>query len=53
MKRIEPVRLNFGTDAEVEAFSSWLCKDRPMTESEKSVRTLIANHKRAKGRTLG
>ncbi len=53
MKRIEPVRLNFETDAEVEAFSSWLRKDRPLTESEKRVRTLIANHKRSKRRTLG
>lgn len=52
MKRIEPVRLNFETEAEAEEFFLWACKDRPLTESEKRVRTLLANHKRAERRRL-
>ncbi|QNH48740.1 MULTISPECIES: hypothetical protein [unclassified Bacillus (in: firmicutes)] len=52
MKRIEPVRLNFETDAEVEAFFQWVRKDRPLTEAEKRVRNLLANHKRAERRRL-
>lgn len=50
MKRIETVRLNFKTEAEAEEFFRWACKDRPLTESEKRVRTLLSNHKRAERR---